>query len=358
MPSLFSRFFRHIPRPEARAVLVSLSVGVLMLGVKFLAYYYTRSAAILSDALEGIVNIAAAGFATFALSTAHRPADVDHPYGHGKIEFLSAAFEGGMIILAALLIFGESVLEIWRIHQGAHTVARLEAGAFLVAVAMAVHGLLGGYLIQAGKRVESMTIEADGWHLLSDAASSAAALVALLVVKMTGWLYADPIGALVIGLYITHTGYKLLRRSAAGLMDEQDFSDQKLLIGILDAQGAEDLFVSQAAPSPQRPLSLGRFSSDGAQHLGHPARPRRRQHNRIRNRTSPPQRQRHRPHRTLPGQRLRQLRHPRRPPHLPRIAAGPKGRAFSIHYRSPDPANTPDSIQHGTTSIFWNFNFS
>jgi cation diffusion facilitator family transporter len=235
MPSLFSRFFRHIPRPEARAILVSLCVGIAMLGVKFLAYYYTRSAAILSDALEGIVNIAAAGFAAFALSTAHRPADVDHPYGHGKIEFLSAAFEGGMIILAALLIFGESVVEIWRIHRGAHTVARLEAGAFLVAVAMAVHGLLGTYLIQAGKRVESMTLEADGWHLLSDAASSAAALIALLVVKTTGWLYADPLGALVIGLYITHTGYKLLRRSAAGLMDEQDFSDQKLLSSILDA---------------------------------------------------------------------------------------------------------------------------
>jgi cation diffusion facilitator family transporter len=242
MPSLFSRFFRHIPRPEARAILVSLGVGIAMLGVKFLAYYYTRSAAILSDALEGIVNIAAAGFATFALSTAHRPADVDHPYGHGKIEFLSAAFEGGMIILAALLIFGESALEIWRIHRGANTVVQLnlDFGVLLVAVAMAVHGVLGGYLIQAGKRVESMTLEADGWHLLSDAATSAAALVALLVVKMTGWLYADPLGALVIGLYITHTGYKLLRRSAAGLMDEQDFSDQKLLISILDAHVGPD----------------------------------------------------------------------------------------------------------------------
>src|SRR5580693_6456732 len=131
MPSLFSRFFRHIPRPEARAILVSLCVGIVMLGVKFLAYYYTHSAAILSDALEGIVNIVAAGFATFALSTAHRPADVDHPYGHGKIEFLSAAFEGGMIILAALLIFGTAIVGIWRIHRGAHTMASLDFGVLL-----------------------------------------------------------------------------------------------------------------------------------------------------------------------------------------------------------------------------------
>ena len=140
-----------------------------------------------------------------------------------------------MIILAALLIFGESVRQAWRIHEGFHQMARVDMGAFLIAVVMAVHGVLGSYLVQAGKRYKSITLEADGWHLLSDAFTSAAALVALLLVKTTGWPYADPIGAAVIGLYITTTGYKLIRRSAAGLMDEQDLTDQKIILDILDS---------------------------------------------------------------------------------------------------------------------------
>ena len=120
------QFFRYVPRAEARAVMISLVVSVIMLAVKALAYYRTGSAAILSDALEGIVNIVAASFAAFSLSTAHRPADEEHPYGHGKIEFLSAAFEGGMIVLAALLIFGEAAMDLWRIRRGVVTVTRVD----------------------------------------------------------------------------------------------------------------------------------------------------------------------------------------------------------------------------------------
>lgn len=228
------QFFRYVPRAEARAVLISLVVSVIMLAVKSLAYFRTGSAAILSDALEGIVNIVAAAFAAFALSTAHRPADEEHPYGHGKVEFLSAAFEGGMIVLAALIILGEAAMDLWRIRRGQITVTRVDYGLLLIGVAMVVHGVLGSYLVISGRRSDSITLEADGWHLLADAATSATVIVALLVVRFTGWTYADPIGAIVVACYITLTGWRLLRRSAAGLMDEQDARDAKLLTDLLD----------------------------------------------------------------------------------------------------------------------------
>src|SRR5258708_2517815 len=91
-----------IPKPEARAAAISLAVGVVLLAIKFIAYFLTGSAAVFSDALESIVNVIAAGVAVYALRLAHQPADEDHPYGHGKVEFMSAAFEGGMILLAAI----------------------------------------------------------------------------------------------------------------------------------------------------------------------------------------------------------------------------------------------------------------
>jgi cation diffusion facilitator family transporter len=228
-------FFRYIPPAEARAILISVVVGIVMLAVKVLAYVRTGSAAILSDALEQVVNIIAALFAAYSLSTAHRPADKEHPYGHGKIEFLSAGFEGGMIVLAALVMFAEGAKRIWETRMGMAGIQLVAYGIVLIAVAMGVHGLLGLYLVRLGRRTQSITLEADGWHLLTDAGTSAVALASLLIVHFTGWTYADPLGAIAIALYISTTGWKLLRRSAAGLMDEQDAKDTKLLRGILDA---------------------------------------------------------------------------------------------------------------------------
>src|SRR5258706_7979169 len=235
MPTFFKDFFRYIPRPEARAAMISLGVGFAMLVVKFLAYARTGSAAILSDALEGIVNVLAAAFAAYSISTAHRPADEEHPYGHGKIEFLSAGFEGGMIVLAAMLMIGQAIAAIIRIHRHGQQLEAIAYGVVLMAVVTAVHAVLGLYLIGTGKRQRSITLEADGWHLLTDAATSAAALIALLIVHLTGWASADPLGALAIAGYTTSTGWHLVRRAAAGLMDEQDFEDERLLKGILDA---------------------------------------------------------------------------------------------------------------------------
>src|SRR4051812_34402563 len=221
----------RVPKSEAVAASLSLVVGIALLTIKFIAYFLTGSAAIFSDALESIVNVAASAVAMYALAVAHSPADDEHPYGHGKIEFLSAHFEGGMILLAAIAIAIKAVEALFAPAR----VQQLGLGIVLIAAAMIINGGVGLYLIRTGKRQGSLTLEADGHHLLSDAVTSATALAALAIVKLLKWPLADPIAALLIAGYIGWMGISLLRRSSAGLMDRQDADDERLLRGILDA---------------------------------------------------------------------------------------------------------------------------
>jgi cation diffusion facilitator family transporter len=231
MADLMPRFLRHVPRVEARAALMSLTAAVVLLTLKFVAYFLTNSSAIFSDALESIANVAAAGFALYALHMAHRPADHDHPYGHGKIEFLSAGFEGSMILTAALVAVlraADAILHKADLHA-------LGIGLGLLAIALVVNAGIGLSLLRVGRRTGSVTLEADGRHLLSDAITSVAAIAALIVVRLTHWRYADPIAALLVAGYIGFMGIKLMRGAVSGLMDEQDEKDEKLLRSILDA---------------------------------------------------------------------------------------------------------------------------
>jgi cation diffusion facilitator family transporter len=216
---------------ERRAALISLATSTLLLAIKFSAYFLTDSAAVFSDALESIVNVFASGFALYAIILAHAPADREHPYGHGKVEFLSAGFEGGMILAAALVILVRTMEAIRRGPQ----VEKIDAGLALVAGAMLVNGLVGLFLIRSGKRHGSIALEADGKHLLSDAVTSAVVLVALAVYWITGWKWIDPIAALIVAAYIGWLGVGLLGASAAGLMDKQDAADDELIAGILDS---------------------------------------------------------------------------------------------------------------------------
>jgi cation diffusion facilitator family transporter len=173
--------FAHVPKIEARAAVASLVISIILVAIKFAAYFLTGSSAIFTDALENVVNIFAAAFAVYALIVAHMPADKEHPYGHGKIEFLSAGFEGGMILLAALVIACKTISTL---VTRTVVVERLGWGLLLTAAAMGVNGGFGLYLIRLGKRQGSITLEADGHHLLSDAATSVATLAALFVVKI------------------------------------------------------------------------------------------------------------------------------------------------------------------------------
>jgi cation diffusion facilitator family transporter len=227
-------WFRHVPTVEARAAFISFAVGVLLLGIKFVAYFLTGSAAIFSDAMESIVNVLASAVAAWSLGLAHAPADADHPYGHGKVEFMSAGFEGGMILLAAMVM---SVKAVDTLLFHPVTVEALGLGLSLMAGAMVVNGAVGLYLIRLGRRQGALALEADGHHLLSDAITSIVACVTLLAIRWSGdqWLWLDPIGALLIAAYIAWMGIGLLQRSAAGLMDRQDHEDERLMREILDA---------------------------------------------------------------------------------------------------------------------------
>ena len=227
------RWLAHVPPAESRAILISVAVGGVLLFVKFGAYFVTNSTAIFADALEGIVNLTGSGFALYALVLAHRPADPEHPYGHGKIEFFSAGLEGGMILLAAVVSAAKAVEVL--VRHGHLQQGELGLGLLLLGTATAANAAVGLYLIRSGRRRRSLVLEADGWHLMSDVVTSAAAIVALIVVRYTGWAKADPITAIAVSAYIAYEGVKLVRRSAEGLMDSQDPSDTALIRGLLDA---------------------------------------------------------------------------------------------------------------------------
>src|SRR5687768_8900862 len=198
---------RHVPRVELLAATFSVVVSVALLGTKFAAYYLTGSAAIFSDALESIVNVIASLVAAYSLTLAHQPADAQHPYGHGKVEFLSAGFEGGMILLAAAVIAFRAVEEMFQ-GPGAH---QLDVGLMLVAVAGGVNGAVGLLLLQAGKRRGSIALVADGKHLLTDAITSAAVVAALAIMWLKPtWTWVDPIAALLVAAYIAVMAVQLL----------------------------------------------------------------------------------------------------------------------------------------------------
>jgi cation diffusion facilitator family transporter len=224
--------FSRIPPDEVRGALLSVGVSVLLTSLKFLAYYLTGSAAIFSDAMESIVHVLASSFAFYALAVAHTPPDEEHPYGHGKVEFFSAGFEGGMILLAAVVIVIRT-LDALLFHP--LEIEKLGVGLALITFAMLANGAVGLVLIRLGNRHHSATLRADGYHLLSDAITTVAALVALLLMKAFGWRLADPIIALLIGLYIAYLGLKLMRQSVEGLMDRQDAGDERMLKTILES---------------------------------------------------------------------------------------------------------------------------
>jgi cation diffusion facilitator family transporter len=228
---------RNIPRVEARAAIMSLLLSILLLAMKITAYVFTGSTSIFSDALETVVNVAAAGFALYALSVAHTPADKGHPYGHGKIEFVSAGLEGLLIIVAATVTFVRAIdtLRYHHVHLD-----HIGIGLVFLLLAIAGNGLLGIYLIRTGRTNGSMTLEADGRHLYADAVTSIAAAVALILVKLTGWAYADPVIALLISAYFAQLGLTLLRRAGGGLMDRQDTDDERLIEGILNSHLVAD----------------------------------------------------------------------------------------------------------------------
>ena len=202
-------------RQRLIAIGSSFTVATVLLGVKFYAFWLTNSAAILSDALESIINVVASGFAMFSVIMAHKPPDESHPYGHGKIEFFSAGFEGALIIAAAVAIFFTGVSQI----IAPHPLPNLGVGLLLLIATALVNLVLGISLLRVGRRTDSLTLIADGKHLLTDVYTSAGVFIGLALLIFTGWHWLDGAVACLVGINILFTGWGLVRQSYQGLMD-------------------------------------------------------------------------------------------------------------------------------------------
>lgn len=197
------------------AISLSFIIGALLMAAKFYAYRITHSSAILSDALESIINVVASAFALGSIILAAKPPDASHPYGHGKIEFFSAGFEGALIILAAFGIFKTGISHILNPHDLPH----LQSGMLILLSASVVNLFLGTGLLRVGRKTDSITLIADGRHVLTDVYTSAGVFLGLLVVYVTGWNLLDGIVACLVGVHILVTGSSLVRHSFQGLMD-------------------------------------------------------------------------------------------------------------------------------------------
>lgn len=206
--------------------LLSLFVGLAVMALKFYAYRLTGSTALLSDALESIVNVSAAAFALWAIRAAEAPPDQEHPYGHGKLEFVTAVFEGGLISFAAMLIAYEALRAFF---QGP-TMPNLESGLWVVIAAGFANGLLGATLIAIGNKTQSMALVADGKHVLADFLTTVGILLGLGVARATGLAWIDPAIALVMAGVLAYTGIPLVKAAINGLIDA---ADPDLLVKIL-----------------------------------------------------------------------------------------------------------------------------
>jgi len=210
---------------------LSLGVGVLVLAGKVAAWIVTGSVAVFSDAMESIVNVVAALLLVWSLRMAAQPADRDHPYGHGKAEFLSAGVEGALIIVAALLIGLQALRDL----VVGSAPQRLDVGMALIAGASVLNGALGLYLLRVGKRTHSLALVADGRHILTDVWTSGGVLIGLLAVEITGRVWLDPAVALAVAANIVREGWHLVQRAVGGLLDEADEALLAKLAAALEA---------------------------------------------------------------------------------------------------------------------------
>jgi len=202
---------------------ISIAAALATICLKGAAYWLTGSVGLLSDALESLVNLAGALMALTMIKIAARPPDEEHAYGYTKAEYFSSGFEGGMIFLAAIAI---GVAAMQRLLSP-HALEQLGVGMAVSAAATAVNLVVGQLLIRVGRRRNSIALEADGHHLMTDVWTSVGVIIALLAVLATDWQWLDPLIGIAVALNILWVGYKLLKRSALGLLDRALPADQR-----------------------------------------------------------------------------------------------------------------------------------
>ncbi len=201
-----------------QAAYISMAVGIGMFISKITAFYITQSAAIFSDAIESIVHILATGMALYSILLSSKPADSSHPYGHSNIEYFSSGIEGLLIIIAAIGIIYYAVLDL----ISGQSLNQLDIGIIIISSAGAINLVLGLFLIKRGKKTNSLTLIADGKHVLTDSYTSLGVIIGIFLVIITGITQLDPIFAILVASNILYTGYQLMREAVAGLMHEID----------------------------------------------------------------------------------------------------------------------------------------
>lgn len=204
---------------------ISFFISLIVFALKFFAYTQTNSTAILSDAMETIANIVTAIVALMILGYALAPADADHPYGHGKLEYFSAAFEGGIILCAALAILFES----FRVLFTGNAPRNLTEGIAYIIAASVFNLVFGLYLKKVGKEQNSEALKASGSHLLADVKTTAGVIVGLAIFKITGLWWVDPLVGILIGLWLGYESLRIIQRNIGGLLDETDLASVKTL---------------------------------------------------------------------------------------------------------------------------------
>ncbi len=226
------------PRDLSRFAYLSIAAAVATIALKSGAWWLTGSVGLLSDAAESIVNLVAAFVALIALKVAVRPPDDDHNFGHHKAEYFSAAIEGVMIFIAAAAILITSVERF----LNPKPIENVGIGLAVSAIASVINGVVAWVLIKNGRRYRSLTLTADGKHLLTDVWTSVGVVAGVVLVWLTGWDRLDPIIAFLVGINIIVTGWKLVTESSSGLMDRTLPEDENaVIVGILQRYSAADV---------------------------------------------------------------------------------------------------------------------
>lgn len=214
---------------------IAIASSTLLIA-KFTAYYLTHSVSILTDALESIVNVIAGFIGLYSLHIAAKPKDIDHPYGHGKAEFISAAVEGTLVLSAGFLIIYNAIKNLIypvEIHE-------LDLGIYLVAATAIINWALGAIALRQGKKNNSLALQASGRHLQTDTYSTAAIIAGLILISFTHKLWIDGVVAIGFSLFIIYTGYKIIRTSLAGIMDEADMELLEKMVDVTERNRKEN----------------------------------------------------------------------------------------------------------------------
>ena len=218
---------------------VQLWIGILSVVLfltKIIAYQFTHSLAILTDALESIVNVIASFVGLFSLYIVAKPRDLDHPYGHGKAEFVSAAVEGGLIVAAGIMIIYETILNL--LEQ--NPINQLDTGLVLVGITAVINFIAGTACAKIGKKNGSLALEASGRHLQVDTYSTLGIIAGLIIILITKLYWLDKVIALGMSIFVIYNGYTIIRASLAGIMDEADIELLKRFIKTLNENRREN----------------------------------------------------------------------------------------------------------------------